>query len=133
MRRIFRVLVVGMVVLVGAGLVGIVGVLKAQQSTPGKVSNPGMQSQPQPGIVAPEGAALPDAPFRGEMDEERRRALNDDRHKRLETDVDKLLALSTELKTDVDKTNKDELSLEVVKKAQEIEKLAHDVQSRMKN
>jgi hypothetical protein len=37
------------------------------------------------------------------------------------------------LKTDVNKTNKDELSLDVMRKAQEIEKLAHDVQSRMKN
>ena len=67
------------------------------------------------------------------MSEERVKALNDDRHKRLEDDAGKLLALSTELKTEVDKANKDELSLEVMRKAAEIEKLAHDVQSRMKN
>ena len=48
-------------------------------------------------------------------------------------DASKLLALTTELKSDVDKTDKDELSLEVMRKAAEIEKLAHDVQSRMKN
>jgi hypothetical protein len=44
-----------------------------------------------------------------------------------------LLALTTELKSDVDKANKDELSLDVMRKAAEIEKLAHDVQNRMKN
>ncbi len=57
---------------------------------------------------------------------------NDARHKRMEADVAKLLELSTELKADVDKAGKDELSLEVMRKAEEIEKLAHDVKERMK-
>jgi len=58
---------------------------------------------------------------------------NEDRHKRLEADTDKLLALSTELKAEVDKAKKDELSLDVVRKAAEIEKLAHDVKERMRS
>jgi hypothetical protein len=58
---------------------------------------------------------------------------NEDRHKRLEADTDKLLALSTELKADVDKAKKDELSMDVIRKAAEIEKLAHDVKERMKS
>lgn len=90
---------------------------------------PTIQTDPA-AIEAPSG---PPDPMRARMDEDRRKALNDDRHKRLAADVDKLIALTTELKSDVDKTTKDELSLEVIKKAQEIEKLAHDVQSRMKN
>ena len=45
---------------------------------------------------------------------------------------DKLLALATELKTDVDKTNQNILSMDVIKKADEIEKLAHSVKERMK-
>ena len=57
---------------------------------------------------------------------------NDARHKRMEADAAKLLELSTELKADVDKAGKDELSLEVMRKAEEIEKLAHDVKERMK-
>ena len=76
---------------------------------------------------------MPDPAMMAHMEDERRKAANDDRHKRLTSDVDRLLALTNELKTDVDKSNKDELSIEVIKKAQEIEKLAHDVQSRMKN
>lgn len=74
-----------------------------------------------------------DPGVRAHMEAERLKAANDDRHKRLVLDVDKLISLTNELKTDVDKTNKDELSLDVIRKAQEIEKLAHDVQSRMKN
>ncbi len=57
----------------------------------------------------------------------------DDRRKRMLADTDKLLALSTELKADIEKATKNELSMEVIRKAAEIEKLAHDVQQRMKN
>jgi hypothetical protein len=40
--------------------------------------------------------------------------------------------LSTELKDYVDKTNADVLSVEVLKKAEQIEKLAHSVKEKMK-
>jgi hypothetical protein len=59
-------------------------------------------------------------------------SVNEARHKRMEEDAAKLLALSTELKADVDKAGKDELSVEVIRKAGEIEKLAHDVKERMR-
>jgi hypothetical protein len=57
----------------------------------------------------------------------------DERHKRLAADTAKLVELTNELKTEVDKASKDELSLDVVRKAAEIEKLAHDVKERMKS
>ncbi len=44
----------------------------------------------------------------------------------------KLLSLANELKADVDKSSKDTLSLDVVRKADEIEKLAHSVKEKMK-
>lgn len=78
-------------------------------------------------------SGIGDPGIRAHMDAERLKAANDDRHKKLVSDVDKLISLTNELKSDVDKTNKDELSLDVIRKAQEIEKLAHDVQGRMKN
>ena len=84
-----------------------------------------------PTLDSPNGAADPG--IRAHMEAERVKAVNDDRHKKLVSDVDRLISLSNELKTDVDKANKDELSLDVIRKAQEIEKLAHDVQGRMKN
>ena len=56
----------------------------------------------------------------------------DERRKRLRSDTEKLLRLSEELKEQVDRASKDELSLDVVRKAAEIEKLAHDVKEHMK-
>jgi hypothetical protein len=47
-------------------------------------------------------------------------------------DTNKLLSLATDLKQQLDKTNTDVLSVDVVKKAEEIEKLAKSVKDRMK-
>ena len=51
----------------------------------------------------------------------------------LKRDTEKLVALVTELKQNVDKTNTNILSMDVIKKAQEIQKLAKSVQDKMKN
>jgi hypothetical protein len=50
----------------------------------------------------------------------------------LKTDADKLLKLSVELKQYVDKSDENILSLDVIKKAEEIEKLARSVKEKMK-
>ena len=57
---------------------------------------------------------------------------NEARQKELVADTDKLLALATELHTDVSKTDKNVLSVDVIKKAEEIEKLAHSVKVKMR-
>ena len=57
---------------------------------------------------------------------------NEERHVALKNDTDKLLKLAVELKSYVDKSNASVLSVEVVKKAEEIEKLAHTVKDKMK-
>lgn len=54
------------------------------------------------------------------------------RRKQLAEDSDRLYALAVALKAEVDKTNKDVLSLGVIRKADEIEKLAHNVKEEMK-
>ena len=53
-----------------------------------------------------------------------------ERKKQIAEDSAMLLKLATELKTEVDKTTKDTLSLNVVRKADEIEKLAHAVKGK---
>jgi hypothetical protein len=58
--------------------------------------------------------------------------LNEERQAQLKRDTDKLLDLSTQLKQYVDKTNQNVLSVDVIKKADEIEKLAHSVKEKMK-
>ncbi len=57
----------------------------------------------------------------------------DERRKRLLSDTARLVSLTGELQAEVEKSSRDELSLDVVRKAAEIEKLAHDVRERMKN
>jgi hypothetical protein len=57
---------------------------------------------------------------------------NQSREAAIKADTDKLLKLAVELKDYVDKSNENVLSLDVVKKADEIEKLAHSVKDKMK-
>jgi hypothetical protein len=63
---------------------------------------------------------------------EQKRMLMSERQKRLVADTDKLVELTTALKEQVDETNKNILSLDMIKKADEIEKLAHSVKERIK-
>jgi len=58
--------------------------------------------------------------------------LNHERQVQLQRDTESLLKLATELKKYVDKSNENMLSLDVVKKAEEIEKLARSVKEKMK-
>lgn len=57
---------------------------------------------------------------------------NAERKKQIAEDSAKLLKLASDLKLEVDKTTKDTLSLNVIRKAEEIEKLAHTVKEKMK-
>jgi hypothetical protein len=57
---------------------------------------------------------------------------NAERKKQIADETAMLLKLAAELKAEVDKTDKDTLSLNVIRKAEEIEKLAHDVKEKMK-
>ncbi len=58
---------------------------------------------------------------------------NEARQQEIVRDTAKLLALATELKSDVDKTSKNVLSIDVIKKADEIDKLAKTIKERMKD
>lgn len=63
---------------------------------------------------------------------EQEKKMNKDRQEALKRDTDKLLELANQLKEYVDKSNENTLSLDVIKKAGEIEKLAHDVREKMR-
>ena len=58
---------------------------------------------------------------------------NKERQQQIKRDADRLFELATQLKTYVDKTNENILSLDVIRKADEIEKLAHSVKEKMKS
>jgi len=61
------------------------------------------------------------------------RSYANDRQKRLKADADKLVELSNDLKAEVDKSTRNDLSLTVIKRAGEIEKLAHEMKDRERN
>ena len=98
----------------------------------GQTPTPGMPQMP-----GRKGAQPPDMdsgadPLAGNMEAQRAKMRNADRQKQLQQDTEKLLSLATELKEQVGKTDKNILSVDVIKKADEIEKLAKSVRERMK-
>ncbi|HXW90856.1 MAG TPA: hypothetical protein VEK33_09950 [Terriglobales bacterium] len=71
-------------------------------------------------------------PNRERIEKEMAKRANQEREAQLKRDTERLFKLATELKDYVDKSNENTLSLNVVKKAEEIEKLAHSVKEKMK-
>lgn len=95
------------------------------------------QLDPNRPYLVPEANRLPDANDQMKLHEQQTRkqsfeAANVERKKQIADDSTRLLKLATDLKAEVDKTNKDTLSLSVIRKADEIEKLAHNVKEKMK-
>lgn len=72
-------------------------------------------------------------PAQKEMQDRMTREANKKRQQDIRDDTDKLFQLATELKAAVDKTNENLLSLEVLRKADEVEKLARKVKEKMKD
>lgn len=67
-----------------------------------------------------------------EMQQRMAKQANLEREARLKSDTEKLFKLAEELKDSVGKSNENILSLDVMKKANEIEKLAHSVKEKMR-
>lgn len=98
---------------------------------------PTNQAQPKTSIIDPAANRPPDANDQMEMRSRIAKnasyeAANLERKRQLTDDSGRLLQLATELKQEVDKASKDTLSLDVLRKADEIARLAHNVQVKMK-
>lgn len=74
----------------------------------------------------------PDDPWTIQKKKDMAKKQNEARQQEIKKDTDKLLELATELKQYVDKTNENVLSMDVIKKAEQIEKLAKAVREKMK-
>jgi len=74
----------------------------------------------------------PDNPWSQQQKRDMAKKLNEQRQQDIKKDTDQLLELATELKQYVDKTNENIISLDVIKKAEQIEKLAKNVKDKMK-
>jgi len=90
----------------------------------------GTQRIPQSQLPQP---MIPDnGPNESKIEHDQAKLRNMDRQKQLVADTQKLVSLANELQADVQKSNKDTLSLDVIRKADEIEKLAKSVRDKMK-
>ena len=67
-----------------------------------------------------------------EMQDRQLKEANKKRQQEIRNDTEKLFQLATELKAAVEKSNENVLSLDVVRKADEVEKLAKRVKEKMK-
>lgn len=102
----------------------------AQDAPPGAILRP---------WEPPDAVSIPDKNEQMRMHEQQEQlrktnfaAANLERKKQITADTAKLVELANELKTEVDKTDKDTLSLDIVRKAEAIEKLAKGVKEKMK-
>ena len=80
--------------------------------------------QHHPGALAP-------TPAESEMQKRVSKERNQQRFAKIKKDTDQLLELATQLKKSVDEANDQTLSLEVIRKAEHIEKLAKQVRQKM--
>ena len=78
-------------------------------------------------------APTPPSPTPAEIEMQRRmdKQRNQERFAKIKKDTDQLLELATQLKKSVDQASEETLSLEVVRKAEQIEKLARQVRQKM--
>jgi hypothetical protein len=98
---------------------GTYGAAQASQPSP---PLPGATPQPSP----------TEDPWEIQQRKEMIKKVNLQRQQEIKKDTEKLLQLATELKQSVDKSNENTLSLDVIKKAEQIEKLAKVVKDKMK-
>lgn len=102
------------------------------------VAQPPQQStNPNAPYLRPEANRLPDKNDQMQLNSDQAKkqhldAANAERKRQIAEDTAKLLELATQLKTEVDKTSKDTLSINVIRKAESIERLAKGVKDKMK-
>jgi len=114
--RVVRCAVVGALLLTACPL----RVRGWQTQHPEPLSNPAADANRQ--VIVDDSAELRQA-----------KLLRVQRQKQLISDSDKLLKLATDLKQQIDNTPAETLPADSVKKAAEIEKLAHSLRQRLKN
>ncbi|HEY3929117.1 MAG TPA: hypothetical protein VGL89_12130 [Candidatus Koribacter sp.] len=104
-----------------------IAVAGGQSGTPAESPSPDPQFSPHRSVN--NGAPLESKEQQHQMEKQQR----EKREKQLKDDSTRLLQLATELKDSVDKSNENVLSLDVVKKAEEIEKLAKHIKTNMRD
>jgi hypothetical protein len=122
-RRLFRP------ARIATGVFAVVAMLAVAQQAPNR--------NPDKPYINPAANPVPDKNDQMAMQQQHMKAAsyeaaNTERRKQITDDAARLLQLATELKKEVDKTDKDTLSVNVIRKAEMIEKLAKGVKQKMK-
>jgi hypothetical protein len=128
--RVLRVGWIGIILGTACCVNGNGGIATQQSSVPPATATVPWGSVPA--MTTPSGGNNSANPLDPRIAEQREKLQSSERQKQLRSDTDKLLALATDLKQQVDKTDKGVLSIDVIKRADEIEKLAHNVKEQMK-
>jgi len=127
MSRTLRIAVVSLALVTGAGFVGNTYPVAAQKSSPERNADPIMPPPSQPGGLTSE-----DPSVAGRVGQDRVDAMRmADRRNHAQKDLERMAALTSELQADFAKTNQGQLSADFAKKAKEVEKLAHDLQTQI--
>ncbi len=103
----------------------------AQPAAPPKPSDNQLSDSPDPQFETRRGGSDQSSEEERQQ-KERQKALARERYMDLKKQSEKLLEVATELKQYVDKSGEDVVSVEVLKKAREMEKLSKDLQKTMK-
>ena len=129
------ILAIGALILLSAAPRVGMAQISAQQGSSTQSGTTSTSKSGRPGLPSIDGQPADSSnedPSSAMREAGRARSFASERQRKMTQDTDKLLALATELKQQMDKSNKNEMSLDVIKKADEIERLAHDVKIRMK-
>ena len=115
-------------------LLGLFAAVLFAGLTPAVSDGMGQNTYPH---IPPELNRIPDSNQANQINDQQQKkqdfeAANAARKKQINAESAKLLKLATELKAEVDKTDKDTLSIGVIRKADEIEKLARSLKEKMK-
>ena len=111
------------------------GISQVQQNggLPGpERSSSGFPALPENANPHPDGVRILQDSMHAQDNKKKNEELNLLRQKQMNSDTAKLVELANELKAEMDKSSKDTLSMNVVRKAEQIEKLAHAVREKMK-
>lgn len=102
-------------------------VMAQKSSVPERNADPIQPPATQPGAMTSE-----DPSIAGRVGQDRIEAMKmADRRNHAQKDIEKMVALTNELQAGFAKTNQGDLPLDLVKKAKEVEKLAHDLQTQI--
>lgn len=96
------------------------------------VQDNAQSSQPPPELNPAPPSTQPDSMSAQQTQKQGIEAADGAHKMKIADDTARLLQLATDLKAEVDKTTKDTLSLSVIRKADAIEKLAHDARVNIK-